>query len=103
MRQANMQRISSLNELKNFIYQTLCRDHDLLINSFPTSESVLRRGQGAVCGIMFCLHGPRAAKFTAIWERDNNRILFYGPNGKRYGETSIPETERFEMPELSSV
>jgi len=32
----------------------------------------------------FCLHGPRAVKFTAIWETDRNQILFYGSTGERF-------------------
>lgn len=54
------------------------------MNAFPTTETLLRRGKGDSCGLMFCLYGPRAVKMTAIWEKDMNRVLFYGPNGKRY-------------------
>ena len=81
--------ISSLHDLKLFVYDTLCRDHELLMNAFPTSEMVLRRGKNRSCGILFCLHGPRAVKFSAIWERENNRILFYGPTGKRYLQVDL--------------
>jgi hypothetical protein len=47
---------------------------------------------------MFCLHGPRAVKMTAIWEKDRNRVLFYGPTGKRYCQLDlhmliVPEQE----------
>ncbi len=89
--------IESLSDLKFFVYQTLCRDHELLMNAFPTSETVLKRGrkhEGAQsCGIMFCLHGPRAVKFSAIWEKQNNRILFYGPSGRRYLQVELQGTE----------
>ncbi|MGL6196194.1 MAG: hypothetical protein ACRC2T_15365, partial [Thermoguttaceae bacterium] len=74
--------ISSFSELRFFVYNTLCQDHELLMNSFPTSETVLKRGKGDSCGVMFCLHGPRAVKFSAIWEKEQNRVLFYGPTGK---------------------
>lgn len=81
--------INSLSDLKYFVYQTLCKDHDLLLNSFPTTETVLKQGNNARCGLMFCLHGPRAVKFSAIWEKSHNRILFYGPNGKRYLQVEL--------------
>lgn len=85
--------ISSLADLKLFVYQTLCRDHDLLINAFPTTETLLKRGHAGSCGMMFCLHGPRAVKFSAIWEKANNRVLFYGPNGKRYQQIELGNIE----------
>lgn len=81
--------IESLADLKYFVYQTLCQDHELLMNAFPTTETVLKRGKTISCGIMFCLHGPRAVKFSAIWEREKNRILFYGPSGKRYLQVDL--------------
>ncbi len=84
--------IRSLSDLKNFVYQTLCHDHELLVNAFPTSESLLKRAGGG-CGMMFCLHGPRAVKYSAIWEREKNRVLFYGPNGKRYFQVELDDVE----------
>jgi len=85
--------ISSFHDLKLFIYDTLCRDHELLMNAFPTSEMLLKRGKDCSCGVLFCLHGPRAVKISAIWERENNRVLFYGPTGKRYLQVDLPEQE----------
>lgn len=86
---ATINSIDSLSELKYFVYQTLCQDHELLMNAFPTTETVLKRGKRQCCGIMFCLHGPRAVKYSAIWENDKNRILFYGPTGKRYLQVDL--------------
>lgn len=90
---ATIDSISSLSDLKFFVYQTLCRDHDLLMNAFPTSETILKRGKADSCGMMFCLHGPRAVKISAIWEKANNRVLFYGPNGKRYYQVELGKTD----------
>lgn len=59
------------------------------MNAFPTTESFLKRGKSDSCGVMFCLHGPRAVKYSAIWEREKNRVLFYGPNGKRYLQVEL--------------
>ncbi len=52
------------------------------------TERVLRRGDKP-CGIYFCLHGPRATKFTAIWETDRNQVLFYGSRGERVLKTQL--------------
>ncbi|MHA1564418.1 MAG: hypothetical protein ACTSX7_03805 [Alphaproteobacteria bacterium] len=59
------------------------------------TERILVRG-GKPCGIYFCLHGPRSTKFSAIWETDRNRILFYGSSGERFLKTQLndfPEQE----------
>lgn len=93
--------IFSFSELRQFVYQTLCQDHELLMNAFPTSEVVIRRRQGESCGVMFCLHGPRAVKFSAIWERENNRVLFYGPSGKRYLQVDLADVTTADEEMLS--
>ena len=81
--------IKTFSDLRHFVYQTLCEHHELLANSFPTTESLLKRGSREACGVMFCLHGPRSVKMTAIWEKDRNRVLFYGPTGKRYCQIDV--------------
>jgi hypothetical protein len=44
----------------------------------------------------FCLHGPRATQFTAIWETDRNQVLFYGSRGERFLKTQLVESPRLE-------
>lgn len=98
----NIGSVNNVTELKSFIYNTICRDHELLLNAFPTTETLLRRGNGETCGLMFCLHGPRAVKFTAIWEKERNRVLFYGPEGRRYAQALLDgegTASRLEIPE----
>ena len=95
---ASAKTIKTFSDLRHFVYQSLCHHHELLVNSFPTSESLLKRGEDDACGVLFCLHGPRAVKMTAIWEKDKNRVLFYGPTGKRYCQLDlhwliVPEQE----------
>jgi len=51
---------------------------------------------GKPCGIYFCLHGPRATKFTAIWETDRNQVLFYGSRGERILRTQLLEAPVLE-------
>jgi len=77
----------SLDDLKSFVYRKICEHHNLLYEASSTSETFLRR-RSEVCGIMFHLRGPRRTLFTAIWEVEQNRVLFYGTNGTRYREIS---------------
>ncbi|MDO5554457.1 MAG: hypothetical protein Q4G68_11925 [Planctomycetia bacterium] len=61
------------------------------MNTFPTRERVLRKTDGRSCGMMFCLYGPRSTKFSAIWEKEHNRVLFYGPCGERYQQVVLED------------
>ncbi len=54
------------------------------------TERILTRG-GKPCGIYFCLQGPRATRFSAIWETDRNQVLFYGAAGERFQKTQLVE------------
>lgn len=83
----------NLRELKQYIYETLCNHCQLQIGAFPMTKRVLSRG-GKPCGIYFCVHGPRATKFTAIWEMERNRILFYDCDGERFLKTDLSEAPR---------
>ncbi|MDR0870399.1 MAG: hypothetical protein LBN39_06360 [Planctomycetaceae bacterium] len=85
--------LNTFSGLKCFVYQKICQDYDLLMDSFPTAETLLKRSGELCCGVMFCLHGPRAVKFTAIWEKEQNRVLFYGPSGKRYCQVFLNDTD----------
>jgi hypothetical protein len=93
----NCRRIESLDELRRYVSEILCSHYQLKIGAFRMTEKVLVRGKKP-CGIFFCLHGPRQVKFTAIWETDQNRILFYGCAGER-----IQKIQLMEAPALDSV
>lgn len=82
--------ISNLSDLRTYVNETLCDYYELQIDAFEMTERVLRRG-GRPCGMYFCLHGPRAVKFTAIWETDHNRILFYDSSGERFLKTQLSD------------
>jgi hypothetical protein len=73
---------NNLNELREFVNAKLCDIFQLQLGAFPITEKVLNRA-GKPCGIYFCLQGPRAVRFTAIWETERNQVLFYGPSGER--------------------
>jgi hypothetical protein len=82
------QEIDSLDDLREYVNATLCQLDGLQGNAFSMTERILRRGNQP-CGIYFCLHGPRAVKYTAIWETDRNQILFYGADGERVQKTQL--------------
>lgn len=74
--------IDNLNDLRNYVHQTICDQNELEPEAFQITERILVRGKRP-CGIFFCLHGPRSVKLTAIWETDRNTILFYSSSGER--------------------
>lgn len=74
--------LRNLDDLRNFVSQTLCELNDFEIGAFAITERILVRRERP-CGIFFCLHGPRSVKLTAIWETDRNTVLFYGETGER--------------------
>ncbi len=87
--------IRSLEDLRDYVNETLCAQYELQIDAFRLTQRILRRA-GKPCGIYFCLHGPRAVKFTAIWETDRNQILFYGSGGERFQRTQLLEAPQLE-------
>jgi hypothetical protein len=80
--------IFSIQQLRQFVSRTLCLKNDFEEGSFQITEQLLKRGE-RTCGVLFCLHGPRSVKLTAVWELDANSILFYGSNGERFQRTAI--------------
>ena len=88
-------KMQSLTDLREFVNETLCQQNELECGAFPLTERILVRG-GRPCGIYFCLHGPRSVKFSAIWETQCNRILFYGSTGERFCKIQLVESLRLE-------
>jgi len=95
--QASQRRIDTLDDLRTYVNQTLCQHDQLELNAFTLTERPLTRS-GKPCGVLFCLHGPRAVKFSAIWETERNTILFYNSSGQRFQKTHLTQS-----PELASV
>lgn len=81
-------KINNLDELRTYVYETLCLQNDFEPGAFELTERYLIR-DGIPCGIYFCLHGPRSVKLCAIWETDRNTILFYGSTGERTSKTQL--------------
>jgi hypothetical protein len=88
--------IQTLDDLRNYVNTILCQHNQLEIDAFPLTERILIRADRP-CGIYFCLHGPRAVKFSAIWETQHNTVLFYGSTGERFHKIQLVEAPRLEM------
>lgn len=82
------QSFSTFEELRSYIAATLGKLESLKSEHFPLTEDVLFRS-GKPCAIYFCLHGPRQVRLSAVWETDENRILFYGSCGRRVHHTQL--------------
>jgi len=78
----------TLEDLRDYVNDTLCQIDQLEYGAFPLTERLLLRG-GAPCGVYFCLHGPRSMKLVAIWDAALNLVLFYGANGQRLQRTQL--------------
>ena len=81
-------RFGTYAELRDFIYNTLCQCEQLVVGAFPMSERLLKRN-GAPCGVLFSVHGPRSVIFNAVWETDRNTVRFYTSTGERYQVTRL--------------
>ena len=90
-----LQQIESIRDLREYVNTILCSHCQLKAGAFSMTERVLMRA-GKPCGVYFCLHGPRATKFTAIWEMDRNQVLFYSSRGERFLKTQLLVAPRFE-------
>jgi len=86
--QTGERQIQSLDELRGYVHETLCEFDQLETGVFPMTERVLSR-RGKRCGLHFCLHGPRSVRFSAIWEMEQNTVLFYSSNGERFQRTKL--------------
>jgi hypothetical protein len=88
--------IESLDDLRDYVNETLCEFDQLECGAFRMTERVLSRG-GKPCGLYFCLHGPRAVTFSAIWETENNTVLFYNSSGERFQKTQLVPPSDLEL------
>jgi hypothetical protein len=74
--------VADFDELRRFVAATLAALENLRADQFQLSQQTLYRG-GEPCGVYFRLQGPRALCLSAIWETEQNTVLFYGSCGRR--------------------
>ncbi len=88
--------IESLDELRDYVYTTLCDYGHFQRGAFSMTQQILVRG-GKPCGIHFCLHGPRQVRVSAIWETDRNCVFFYGSDGQRFRKVQLVQAPVAEL------
>lgn len=79
----SLEDLSTIDELRHFVHQTLCAKEGLLADQFPLTEMSLTR-RNRQCGLQFSLQGPRDVRLGAIWACDHNMLYFYDARGERY-------------------
>lgn len=82
---ATVDEIHTLDDLRRYIHDTLCAKENLLADEFAISEVRLTRA-GQLCGLQFCVRGPRSVRLSAIWAADRNAIYLYDAKGQRYAK-----------------
>ncbi len=90
-----LERLQNLENLRDYVSNILCYHDQLERDAFRMTERILVRG-GKPCGIFFCLNGPRSVKITAIWETQQNTILFYSSNGQRFHRTQLVKAPQLD-------
>jgi len=76
--------------LRDFVYEILCQSNHLTASCYSMTETPLLQ-RGAPRGVLFCLHGPRLVKLTAVWDLVDNQVVFYNAAGERYLSLPVPD------------
>jgi hypothetical protein len=82
---ATVDEVQTFDELRQFVHETLCAKENLVANEFAITEVRLTRA-GELCGLQFCVRGPRSVRLAAIWAADRNAIYLYDAKGQRYSK-----------------
>jgi hypothetical protein len=85
---AKVDDVHTLDDLRRFVHETLCTKENLVANEFHVSEARLIRG-GELCGLQFCVRGPRSVRLAAIWAADQNVLYLYDAKGTRYAKVRL--------------
>lgn len=88
--------VQSLDDLRQYVNETLCDYEQLETGAFLMTERLLMRA-GRPCGVYFCLHGPRRVQFSAIWETRGNTVLFYNSAGERFQKTQLVSAPALQL------
>lgn len=77
-----------LDEVRSFVRRRICELHGLVAEAYEMSERYIHRGD-RICGLYFCVHGPRSVQLTAIWDHERNTAIFYGSRGERLEQSAF--------------
>jgi hypothetical protein len=80
--------VSSSEDVRTFVLEFFCSRFDLDPRFFHVRSLPLNR-RGRQTGTYFVVEGPRRIRFTAIWDREQQTVLFYGLNGQRIQTTEL--------------
>lgn len=86
--QTTQQCLGSEEEVSRHVNQVLCQWENLEPGQFALTDRPLDLG-GAPWGVLYCLHGPRSTRPTAVWQRERDLILFYDSAGQRFACTKL--------------
>lgn len=81
-------RLASLNELRQYVHETLCRHENLVPDQFQLQETPLTR-LGSRCGLQFLLRGPRSVRLGAVWACEHSLLYFYDATGERFRKEAL--------------
>lgn len=89
-------RKANFEALCQTVEQRLCEIGHLEPHQFPMTQREVVRG-GKICGVYFCVHGPRSVKLTAICDFTHNTLIYYGSDGIRRESVNVPITQPMPM------
>ena len=81
--------LPTLDHLRQHVHQRLCQHDQLDAGQAPLHQAVINRAGKR--GLFFQAQGPRMLKTYAVWAAREHRVLFYGSDGSRFGETRLSE------------
>ena len=82
--------LPTLDHLRQYVHQRQCQHDQLDAGQTQLHQAVINRA-GKPCGLFFQAQGPRMLKTYAVWAAREHRVLFYGSDGSRFGETKLSE------------
>jgi hypothetical protein len=84
----------TVDELRHFVHDTLCRHENLVAEQFALQTIPLTR-LGSRCGLQFLLRGPRSVRLGAVWSSEHNLVYFYNARGERFLKQQPPQAVVF--------
>jgi hypothetical protein len=90
--------VENLDELRDYVHETLCQAENLLAEQFQTEQFPLYM-KDRLCGMQFSLRGLRSVRLGAVWAADQNVLYFYNARGERYRKVRL--NKRISLQQLA--
>jgi len=78
-----------VEHVRAFVHEELCERNQLEPNAFCMTEKAVVK-QGKLCGLFFCIHGPRSVRLTALWDAARGAVILYDSLGRRVAVQPLP-------------